>query len=483
MEFTVPAPRPPGAELAYPDYALMLAGAKGDVEKFNWYLPNGLDSGWFAYDKRSWTPGRPSRMAHLVTSKGCVARCTFCERPTVGYRNYDLDRLDAHLGMLKRDFNVGFINIFEENFGSNKKHSYEVARLFKKHDMIWVAGGTRVTNVSYEDLKFYQDHQCSGLKFGVESGSQTILDVMEKKFTVQQVRSALENCGKLRLMAPLSVMAGMPGETLDTARESGRFIGDIAYSFGTPPHLIGGVGAFYALPMPGTPLYEYGQQTGLIPTDVDGEEAYFKSLAYAGSDKVHYLNLSGAPVREVLFWDILMALEANRTFYRKMAQAPRPPLGIYEVAAAPAAAVAEEPRLGAMSRVLWRRMERLRNRLGRETATTLLAKLATGMYVERFIMRKVVLSPFVASLPAAPVDAVLKYAIYAEYLLGVSVLRLFGLRANKAVFDRPRRAPERLEGDAALTKQGRTHSLRTVVHRQRTAPRSKSALQSRLLYS
>ena len=48
--------------------------------------------------------------------------------------------------------------------------------------MLWNAGGVRCTSVKKEDLEFFKKNNFSSIKYGTESGSQTILDIMEKKF-------------------------------------------------------------------------------------------------------------------------------------------------------------------------------------------------------------------------------------------------------------------------------------------------------------
>ena len=90
--------------------------------------------------------------------------------------------------------------------------------------MLWIATGIRCDSVKEEDIIFYKEHGCSALKFGIESGSQKILDIMEKKFTTDQVESALDHCLKQGIYSPLAVMVGMPGEDLNSAKETGRFI-------------------------------------------------------------------------------------------------------------------------------------------------------------------------------------------------------------------------------------------------------------------
>ena len=67
----------------------------------------------------------------------------------------------------------------------------QVVELFHKHDFLWQAAGIRCTSVTREDIKFFKDHGCTTIKFGIESGSQAMLDIMEKKFTVEDIKKAV----------------------------------------------------------------------------------------------------------------------------------------------------------------------------------------------------------------------------------------------------------------------------------------------------
>ena len=107
-----------------------------------------------------------------------------------------------------------------------------------------------------------------------------MLDIMDKVFTTDHVTTALKNCQKLSMYSPLALMLGMPGETDETARQTGAFIGKIAASFGTCPEVMG-YDLFYAMPFPGTPLYEYGQQVGVIGKTIEEEEQYLKVVSNA----------------------------------------------------------------------------------------------------------------------------------------------------------------------------------------------------------
>jgi hypothetical protein len=182
-----------------------------------------------------------------------------------------------------------------------------------------MATGVRCTSVNEEDIVFYKAHGCSALKFGVESGSQLILDLMEKVFRVSDVYKAIDLCISHGVYSPLAVMVGMPGETEVTAKETGEMIGTIAAKAGIHPKLMG-YDIFYALPLPGTPLYEYGEFVGVIDKDPGGAGAYLERVTDAGTYKRYFVNLNGAPISEVIFWDVLVALEASRVFHLRVKQ-------------------------------------------------------------------------------------------------------------------------------------------------------------------
>ena len=111
----------------------------------------------------------------------------------------------------------------------------------------------------------------------------------------------------------------MPGESLQTAKESGKFLGQIAAKLRVPlKKLFGYTDIFYAIPLVGTPLYEYGKNLGLIGNSVEEEEKYLKLVSNVGAYKRYYINFNGAPMSEVVFWDILVFLEANKTYKELM---------------------------------------------------------------------------------------------------------------------------------------------------------------------
>ena len=409
----------PGELNPFPDYDILKAGLKNRPQDLANYFRRGLGSSHYQTDPRSHEPHRRPMLAQLWSSKGCVARCTFCQRSTKGYRVLGIDSLDEHLQTLAERFDVGFIHVLDENFSSDKQYAYELARTMQKHDMLWMASGIRVSSVDRDDIEFYKEHGCMALKFGVESGSQKIMDVMEKKFTVERVYQTLKHCADLDLYSPLAVMVGMPGETCETAMETGRFLARLAHMQGIDPRFLG-ITIFYALPLTGTPLYLYGQQIGVIGKTPDEEEKFLLSVSGTGASKVNYINLNGSKVRDIVWWDWLVKLEAQRTFVDLVKKE-----GLREAGLLQKVIVSDKQR-----EIVGRALS-LRDVLSRVRSGKRLGIKSKVFYsIDTFMEHSVVTSRLVASLPRWLVYPPLQSLVYASYLMQGLVLRVFGMSFN-----------------------------------------------------
>ena len=315
LEFTGYGIPIPDEENNYPDYDLLAKGFLGKPYLVKNYFKKARNSPvYFAKESSASGSNRKPNMAMIWVGKGCVARCTFCQRFCSGFHLFDLTKLEKHIIELKNKYDVQFLIICGENFGLPREFAYQVSKILMKHDVLWVSGAARCTNFKPEDYKFFKDHGCVGIKFGVESGSQKILDIMEKRFSVQQIYDALKLTIKYSLESPMAFCMGMPGETDKTIMETGKFVGEIFRLQGIAPNSIA---CFYALPLPGSALYEYGQLRGIIGTSLDEEEEYLTYVSNRSTTKDNYINLTGIGNRKAIFWNYLVWYEATRTFYSK----------------------------------------------------------------------------------------------------------------------------------------------------------------------
>lgn len=96
-------------------------------------------------------------------------------------------------------------------------------------------------------------------------------------------------------------------------------MGELAASLGTPVNfLFEKTDLFYAIPLVGTPLYDYARKLKLLGNTLDDEEKYLELVSNIGAYKRYYINLNGSKMSEVVFWDNLVFLEATKTFVKLM---------------------------------------------------------------------------------------------------------------------------------------------------------------------
>jgi anaerobic magnesium-protoporphyrin IX monomethyl ester cyclase len=287
-------PEPINAEEVY-DLDWSVLNDLGHTEYFfpEWDAPRSIER--FFKDPRSHEPHRAGkRVATLPGSKGCVARCTFCHRWDKGIRYIPASIIMERIDFLIEKYNVGFINFADENFGTDRKWLAHFIEEIKKRDIIWRVGGMRVNTINPETIKKMKDAGCIYIQFGMESGSQKMLDVMEKVTKVEQNYNAIKWMTENNFFTTVQLVIGMPGETPETIKETSRFTSYIVeQSPLTDPNALS---INFAQALPGTPLYEAGRSKGFIGQTLDGEEEYLIEISGQDArDGETYLNLTDYP--------------------------------------------------------------------------------------------------------------------------------------------------------------------------------------------
>ena len=274
--------------------------------------------------------------------------------------------------------------------------------------MLWTCTGVRCVSVNEDDIKHYRDNGCVSLQFGIESGSQTMLDIMEKKFTKSDIKKAIFACYDNDMFSPpFGFMIGMPGETMKTARESGQLMGEITARIGVPVSLIwGNTDIRYTIPLVGTPLYEYGKQLGLIGQSVDEEEKYLEITSNIAGYKRYYLNFNGAPMSEVVFWDMLFFMEATRTYHKlmkgkkeneKWMKKYRKALQLQGI----------NPQMRAKQKQV-----KVMGAGGEKKDLTF-----SQYFITNFLKQHIIFNKTILKLPRFIIEPIVRYVVYAEYLM------------------------------------------------------------------
>jgi anaerobic magnesium-protoporphyrin IX monomethyl ester cyclase len=190
--------------------------------------------------------GRPYTI--LYTSKGCPFKCSFCTVAGTKWRPKSAEKTMEELLYLKRNYGIRTVSFFDETFTLDKKRVTRLcdALIAEDLDIRWYCN-TRAHLVDLELLKKMRQAGCRGISYGVESGSQSILDHADKCVTVEQARNAITWARQARIKTFASFILGLPGETWDTVKETIDFVSK------TMPN---SAEFNVAVPYPGTKLYE-----------------------------------------------------------------------------------------------------------------------------------------------------------------------------------------------------------------------------------
>ncbi len=153
----------------------------------------------------------------MNTSRGCPFDCTFCSVGSIWGKQhtyFSANRIISEIEYLIKNYEAKGIYFREDNFTLNSKRTIEFCEnLIKKNIKISWACETRVDNLSEDLIKLMSESGCKAFYFGIESGSQRILDFLNKKITVEQIENAIKWSKKYNIRTYCSLISAVPGET------------------------------------------------------------------------------------------------------------------------------------------------------------------------------------------------------------------------------------------------------------------------------
>jgi radical SAM superfamily enzyme YgiQ (UPF0313 family) len=243
-------------------------------------------------------------VAPIITTKGCPNRCSFCAVPRFsGSKLVPRDPVEVvdEIEYLVREHGVEELQLFDDNFNCNLEYAKRVLREWVKRDLpvIWKAAvGLWIHNYDDEWLTFLERSGCYQVGFGIESGSQKILDLANKRVTLDQIHHVLEMYQAHGISTFGFFVLGLPGETRETIRETIRFACSLPLD-----HMHAGL----LTPYPGSPLFDQALASGMSPPDWSQFYHYHDTQAFKFCDlstkeltramQQFYLRFYGTPRR------------------------------------------------------------------------------------------------------------------------------------------------------------------------------------------
>jgi len=233
----------------------------------------------------------------VLSGRGCPFKCNFCYRLDKGFRARSPENIIEEIQILKKDYHISYILFSDELLMSSAQRTMTLCEAFIKANLniSWSCNG-RLNYAKPEVLKAMKRAGCVFINYGIESMDDRMLKVMNKALTTAQIIKGVEATLAEGISPGLNIIFGNIGETAEILQKGVDFL--LKYDDHAQLRTIRPV-----TPYPGSPLYYYAIEKGLLKDCAD-----FYENKHTNSDllSVNFTDLSDDEFHRVLF-------EANKT--------------------------------------------------------------------------------------------------------------------------------------------------------------------------
>jgi radical SAM superfamily enzyme YgiQ (UPF0313 family) len=245
------------------------------------------------------------RPMSITTARSCPYACTFCVHRGANppYRARSTQNIMDELHQLHERYEFNTLIIVDELFAAKRSKLTEFCEgLIEGRDKYgWDFGWWFQTHanigITKKDLELAKEAGLAGWTYGLESASPTVLKSMDKRSKPHQIVNAIKLSEEVKVTYGGLFIFGDPAETPETIKESMDFFKE---------HCVGhNIHKLYVKPYPGSPLYNYCLEKGLIEDPLQ----YYETM----DDKI--FNMTSMPDELYFSWiEELLSYESRAGF-------------------------------------------------------------------------------------------------------------------------------------------------------------------------
>jgi anaerobic magnesium-protoporphyrin IX monomethyl ester cyclase len=201
--------------------------------------------------KKMWLRSSGYFSINMGTTRGCPFKCNWCAKPIYGnrYHSHSPERIVREMELLQNKFQPDHIWFCDDIFGLKPGWVAKFSSLLREKGIKIPYKIQSRVDLLLEDnqIKPLADSGCQTVWMGAESGSQAILDAMDKGTKVEQIYAAAKKLKEHGIKASFFLQFGYPGETIQDIHLTMKMLKDLVPD---------DIGVSISYPLPGTVFYE-----------------------------------------------------------------------------------------------------------------------------------------------------------------------------------------------------------------------------------
>jgi radical SAM superfamily enzyme YgiQ (UPF0313 family) len=201
---------------------------------------------------------RRDRYMPILSGRGCIFTCNFCYRMDKGFRPRTAQSIIAEIKYLQEKYHITYIDFCDELLMSSVNRTMQLCESFIESGIKfkWRCNG-RLNFATTEVLEIMKRAGCVFINYGIESVNDSALKTMGKALTVSQIISGVKNTLSVGISPGLNIIFGNIGENQECLDNDVEFL--LKYDDFAQLRTIRPV-----TPYPGSPLYDYAVEKGMI---------------------------------------------------------------------------------------------------------------------------------------------------------------------------------------------------------------------------
>ena len=171
----------------------------------------------------TWKQFHGQSAINISTQRGCPFTCKWCSTAVYGqsYRRRSPHLVAEEVAFLKEEYNPDSLWFVDDVFTINYKWIKQLRNEFESRNLkIPFECITRAERLNDAILSCLRDMGCFRIWIGAESGSQKIIDAMDRKVAIDQVRSMINKSREYGIESGTFIMVGYPGEDEEDINET-----------------------------------------------------------------------------------------------------------------------------------------------------------------------------------------------------------------------------------------------------------------------